>query len=141
VSAPPARGVATSRAEVARFARFAVVGAIGFAVDAGVLTVLLRVAALGPYLARVVSFGTAVVCTYLLNSSWTFAVRDRRVFLPYLSVQLIGVLINYCAYAAAVWMTRGSGPSGPLIGLAIGSALALVWNYGGMPLLVFGGRR
>jgi len=144
VSTPQAQGLAAGRTEAVRFARFVVVGGIGFAVDAGVLTALLHATALGPYLARVVSFGAAVVCTYLLNRNWTFASRQRRgdrLFLSYLATQIVGALINYCVYAAVVYVTRLPPPTGPLIALTAGSALALIWNYASLRWFVFGGRR
>lgn len=53
---------------LAQFARFALVGTIGFLTDVTVLVIGMRLGA-GPYIARVISFLCAVAVTWLLNRS------------------------------------------------------------------------
>jgi putative flippase GtrA len=52
------------------FSAFA--GAIGFAVDMGVLWLLLRFELLDPFSARVLAIAAAMLCTYLINRTFTF---------------------------------------------------------------------
>ena len=56
-----------------RFARFILVGCIGFAVDAGVLVIALRHLTSSVYAARALSFATAVFVTWLCNRTFVFA--------------------------------------------------------------------
>jgi hypothetical protein len=61
-----------------RFARFSVIGSLGFLVDAGVLQLLITMTDLGPLLARIGSFAIAVLVTFALNRYWTFFGSHRR---------------------------------------------------------------
>lgn len=78
--------------------RFALVGSVGFAVDAGVLTLLVA-AGLAVMPARAASFCTAVVTTYLLNSRYTFrhpqARRSAAQLAAYWGIQLAGAGVNF----------------------------------------------
>ena len=55
-----------------RFAKFLVVGGIGFLVDAGVLTLAVRHLGASVYAARALSFSVAVLATWLLNRTYVF---------------------------------------------------------------------
>ena len=55
-----------------RFLRFALVGVVGFVVDAGVLQALITLAGWGPIAARAVAVPVALFATWLLNSTVTF---------------------------------------------------------------------
>ena len=131
---------------MARFARFCLVGATGFAVDAGLLLLILRGGLLGPVAARFVSFGVAVLVTFALNRRWSFQIGpdDPRSFtgdlIAYLGVQGFGFLCNLTVYAAALSVLPD--PLGrPLPCLAFASGAALLVNYLGSDLIVFRRRR
>lgn len=121
------------------FWRFAAVGGVGFAVDAGVLFGL---TALGgnPYLVRLLSFALAVSVTFGLNRHWTFSgARARgigRDYLAYIGVQTFGVGINYGVYAAVLALI-GLDPARAVLALAAGSATAFLVNYWGARRVVF----
>ncbi len=68
-AAAPCRGLARS------LLRFGVVGAIGFAVDGGVMQLLTSAAGVSPLIARAVSFPLALSVTWALNR--TLDIRDR----------------------------------------------------------------
>ena len=62
----------------ARVRNFATVGAIGFVIDAGILAALTHGAGWSPWAARVPSFATAVLATWLLNRRLTFPGRGLQ---------------------------------------------------------------
>ncbi|MEQ1438718.1 GtrA family protein [Fontimonas sp. SYSU GA230001] len=128
------------RSDAARLARFAVVGAIGFVVDAGVLHGLLAGLSLNPYLARVPSFLSAATVTWLLNRHWTFA--DRRgsaratEWGRYLLTMLGGGAVNYAVYAGLL-ATLPLVARWPVLGVAAGSLAGMMVNYLGADRWIF----
>ena len=125
------------------FARFAIVGGIGFVVDAGILTGLTSWLGFNVYASRGVSFGTAVLATWALNRQWVFgnwrARRARAVgaeYLRYVAVQAIGALTNLGVFvsvlAAIPDLIRY-----PVVPLAIGAIVGLLVNFAGARAWVF----
>jgi putative flippase GtrA len=123
------------------FAKFCVVGAIGFVVDVAVLYALSGM--LGWYVARVASFLCAATATWALNRRHTFAANATatssavvwRQYLSYLLSMLGGGGVNYLAY----WLVLQFSESrqAPLLGVALGSVAGLVVNYALARHLVF----
>lgn len=115
--------------------RFAVVGSVGFVVDAAILTFIANVAGMGVYLPRLISFPVALLCTWQLNRIWTFpgAADQKRLsqYGRYAAVQITGALLNLAIYALVIFF----GPDwfGNFVGipLAIASGTAMVFNYFG----------
>lgn len=113
--------------------RFAIVGGVGFAVDAAILTLLANSAEMGVYLPRLISFPIALTCTWQLNRNWTFpsAKKQKRVtqYSRYAAVQITGALLNLAIYALAIIF----GPEWfgliVVVPLAIASGVAMVFNY------------
>ena len=58
--------------------KFALVGAVGFAVDAGLLILLFDLLRLDLATARIAAFVSAASANWFLNRIYTFADRDRR---------------------------------------------------------------
>ena len=112
--------------------RFGVVGAVGFVVDAGVLTLGLLAGA-GPWLGRAISYVAAATTTFALNRCWTFRAADRsrpvtRDWGLFLAVSLVGFACNYGTYAAlisGVPMMRDL----PVLAVAAGSLAGMVGNF------------
>jgi putative flippase GtrA len=129
-------------AEARRIAAFAVVGGVGFATDALVLSVLVSVFGINIYVARALAFVPATLVTWLLNRSWSFrthaapAHQRRQEYLRYFVVQTGGVLVNFAVFALLVAMIPALR-SYPVIPLAVGSAFGLIVNYSGARLWVF----
>ncbi len=119
---------------------FIVVGGIGFLVDAGVLTLLVKTTELGPFYGRAVSFAAAVTVTWLLNRTYVFgcAVQDRSSseYAAYVTVQVVGAAINLAVYAFIIATVPRFGAA-PVIPLAAGAAAALVFNYVATSRLVY----
>ena len=89
-----------------RIGGFALAGAIGFAVDAGVLSAGLALG-LGPGAARAPSFLAAVLTTWGINRRLTFETRaaaSLREFGAYLAAMSLGLSINLAVYLACVWI-------------------------------------
>ena len=116
-----------------QFTRFAMVGAVGFFVDGLTLLWLLEIdRALFP--ARMASFTCAVSVTWYLNRMWTFnqvgvvKLTVVQQYGYYLTVQVIGAGINIGTFFLVIYWIPMTG-SQPLIPLAVGSLLAMGFNY------------
>lgn len=123
-----------------RLPGFAIVGAIGFVIDALILTLLMTGAGFEPYGARAISFSVAVTTTWYLNRRWVFRRASipmtRREYLSYVVVQIIGAAINLLVFVVAIeWFDELR--NAPVIPLAMGAALALVFNFGASSRFVF----
>jgi len=119
---------------------FAVVGAIGFLVDAGILTTLMAGFDMHHYAARAISFPAAVTTTWYLNRRWVFdrrAVRmSGREYMSYVLVQVIGAMINLLVFVAVIELVA-SLKALPVIPLALGAGVALLFNFGASRRFVF----
>ena len=115
-----------------QFIRFSLVGAIGFVLDAGALTLLAMLPDANLYVARLVSYLFAATGTWLLNRRYTFEVsntiRLHRQWSAYVILNALGGALNYVAYAVSLFMLD-TVRSWPVLGVAIGSAVGLVVNY------------
>lgn len=98
--------------EAERFAKFLVVGSIGFILDFGTLTFLVEVVDLpgliaentalpetfGLILANTISFSLAVLSNFTLNRYWTYPesrTKRKRIQLPqFAAVSIAGLIIN-----------------------------------------------
>lgn len=133
------QALAGARPRSWRWLQFAVVGSIGFAVDAGLLT-LLMATGWSAFQARTVSFLAAVSCTWAINRAWTF--RDRRSavhrgsYALYVMAQLLGAAINLGCFVVLiqVWPALQDVPVVPL---GIGALVSLAFNFGCATVFVF----
>ncbi len=111
---------------------FALVGAIGFLVDAGILTFLISIFGGGVYSSRIISFSIAVTITWTLNKRFTFSQPGTpnfsRKYVYYILIQVSGSLVNLGVYAFMI-TKYNSIITSPVIALAIGSAVAMLSNY------------
>ena len=126
--------------ELARFARFCVVGAAGFLADTGTLLGIVHVFGLDPIPAKILSFGVAVLLTFELNRCWTFGVvRRERIgpaLMTYLGVQSTGFVCNLAVFTAALYCLPV--PLNTIVFCSvIAAAAALLVNYLGARKLVF----
>jgi putative flippase GtrA len=127
--------------------RFGMVGAVGFLVDAGLLHILLQLG-LGYYGGRLVSFITAATATWILNRSFTFRRETPPAgthpvprhpageWLAYLGLMVIGGVVNYGTYAAAVELSEPVRRY-PAIGVALGSIAGMAINFWTAKTMVF----
>jgi putative flippase GtrA len=122
-----------------RFALFALVGTLGFAVDVAVLYAAAPL--LGWYLGRVASFLAAATATWHFNRRWTFADADTpardglRPYLRYLGSMLAGAALNYAVYAATLHYLPFEHAAA--LGVALGSIAGLGLNFLAAHFLIF----
>lgn len=121
---------------------FALVGTLGFLVDAGVL--LLARPALGLYGGRFLSFLCAATFTWFLNRLVTFAGRGASTALHrelswYVFLMLGGGSFNYAVYALLVANVEQMNRQ-PVWAVAAGSLAGMLVNFGLARWLIFHGR-
>jgi putative flippase GtrA len=114
------------------FALFVVAAAVGFVVDAGVVTALVRELGWGPWEGRAVSFPLAVTATWLLNRRYAFRGaprRDQRVeFAAYWAIQLAGAAVNFAIYGLCLHLAPVLA-RWPFVPVAIGGMAAMLFNF------------
>lgn len=113
-----------------RLFRFALVGGVGFIVDASVLTLLANAMGYGHYLSRAASFTLAVTVTWLLSRRWVFQadIPTRREYSGYFVAQLIGAVINLGVYVLVIELVPQLAAI-PVIPLAVGAIVAMFANF------------
>ncbi len=123
---------------MSQFLRFAMVGVIGFFVDAGVLRFVVAILGLNLYSGRVVSFLCAATVTWALNRTFTFRHRGAPAaqWLRFVSVNALGAAVNFGTYALMVglWPLARHFPT---LAVAGGSVAGMGFNYTLMKRVVF----
>lgn len=131
----------TARIDLFRFLRFALVGAAGFVVDAGILLALMQGAGWHPLLARGVSLLCAIGTTWLLNRHFTFRISRpfrHREWLAYFLCMGMGAAANYGIYALGMALLPIPVlPWRALAALVVATLAAMLLNYNAMRLWVF----
>ncbi|MES2254137.1 MAG: GtrA family protein [Pseudomonadota bacterium] len=125
--------------------RFAVIGALGMPVDAGVLWLMTHRFGLDPYSGRIVSWLCAATFTWTGNRYFTFhATRARGIagiakeWLRFLAANAVGGLVNVGLYSTLV---RFAPPpiNNLYVALVLGVLAGLVFNFTLSKKLVFKG--
>lgn len=122
-----------------RILPFAIAGAIGFLVDAGLL--LLAAPAMGAFGGRLLSFAAAILTTWLINRNFAFADRavktgKRREFLFYFLAMLPGAAVNWLVYGIVIALA-GEDAVGLTLAVAGGSLAGMATNLVAADRLVF----
>ena len=124
--------------------RFAMIGALGFFVDAGVLWLATGYLSADLYSGRVASYLAAATFTWALNRHFTFLHASRRraffQWLRFLGVNLGGGVVNYSTYALLITFTPLKEMPlwlGPTIAVGVGSLAGLVVNFTASSRFVF----
>ncbi|CAM6192273.1 TPA: GtrA family protein [Enterobacter hormaechei] len=118
---------------------FAISGGLGFLVDTAVLYLLMG--SMGPYIARGLSFLSAVLFTWLFNRSVTFKGKSSNMkagseFASYLLLMLCGGAVNYGLYSWLITSYRIVFEH-PVIGVAAGSIAGMFVNLATSKLILF----
>ena len=118
---------------------FAISGGLGFLVDTAVLYLL--IGSLGPYIARGLSFLSAVLFTWLFNRRITFKGKSSKMkasseFASYLLLMLFGGAVNYGLYSWLISAYRIVFEH-PVIGVAAGSIAGMFVNLATSKLILF----
>jgi putative flippase GtrA len=123
---------------------FAVIGVVGYFVDAGITFVGAKYGGLSPELARPPGFIIATIVNFALNRAITFRHSRApvfRAFLRYCGVASLGLAVNYAVYSACVFLAPRAGiPVTPGIlplFVAAGSGAAMVLTFIGFRFFAF----
>jgi putative flippase GtrA len=115
-----------------QFMLFSVVGILGFTIDATLFYMLTSRYLWSVPSARTLSASCSIAATWVCNRMWTFAARKSRnaaaELLRYAVVQLGGLLVNIGVFVACLALIPALR-STPIIALAIGAAVALLFNF------------
>jgi putative flippase GtrA len=124
--------------QFAQFLRFALVGVIGFIVDASVLRLVVATCGINLYAGRVVSFLTAATVTWALNRSFTFRHSGPRAaqWLRFVCVNALGASVNFGTYALMI-ATVAIARRYPSLAVACGSLAGMGLNFTLMRKVVF----
>ncbi|MEI9890084.1 MAG: GtrA family protein [Caulobacteraceae bacterium] len=124
--------------------KFAAVGGLGFLTDISVLRLCLRVLHLSPFEGRAISLACAMQVTFLVNGLLVFRCLSWRTcgrqWLAYMAANGFGNLINYLVFVSLI-ASRLPEISRNGWALVTGSAIAYVFNFMCVRLMVFGAPR
>ena len=111
-----------------RFQKFLLVGAIGLAVNQGVLFALVAQAGVPVALASPVAILLSMIATFTLNERWTWQDRGSGPILHrallYGSINSGGLLINWVTLVSLDGMGLNY-----LIANLVGAGIAAIWNF------------
>jgi putative flippase GtrA len=122
-----------------RFIFFCAAGAIGFAVDGGLMVAISTWIGLTPMQARPFSFAVAVTVTWWLNRRYTFSARTPPgvgEWAKYAATNVVGALVNLAVFYL-IMLVFPPAQRYPLAVLAVAAGVALVSNFAGSQWLVF----
>jgi putative flippase GtrA len=115
-----------------RLPNFALTGALGFLVDAGLMALLHAGWQWHPIFARCVSFPVALTVTWLVNRRWVFAPSHQASvtteYARYVAVQVTGAAVNLAIFAVLIYACPPL-MAVPVLALAIAAVGSLVLNY------------
>ncbi len=138
-SDPPRRGRIVEQVPA-----FAVVGLIGYFVDAGVTYAGARYFGLSPELARPPGFIVATIVNFLLNRAITFRHSRApflRAFVRYWVIASAGLAVNYAVYSVCVQLAPrfGIGVTPAILPLfiAVGTGVAMIVTFLGFRFFAF----
>jgi len=129
--------------------KFGAVGAANFAVDIGILNLLIflsgSAAGIAYTLFKIISFVFAVTNSYIWNKIWTFKKTDTKEtgkeFGQFIMISIIGLILN--AVIASV-LVNVIGPLGGIkvktwasVSAAVASVCVMAWNFIGYKFWVF----
>jgi putative flippase GtrA len=129
-----------------RFLRFAIVGTLGFVVDAGVLALVLQSGLAGFHAGRCLSFLAAASFTWALNRRFTFADGAAShggggaQWARYVGAMSAGAAVNYAVYALVLAWAGYTALIAPFA-VAAGSIAGLGVNFSAARWFVFAARR
>jgi putative flippase GtrA len=122
--------------EFNRFAKFAIVGALGAVIDFGLLNLMRGVFGWDLILANTLSVSVAMLSNFIWNRYWSFPesrTRKKRTQLPQFAlVNLIGLVINNLIVVGidAVLVSHVGEPWSYNIAKAVAIGVVLFWNFG-----------
>lgn len=130
----------TEPAVVARwrhYGGFLLGGGVAFLIDAALLEVLIRFAAMSPFAARPVSIAAAMLASWWINRTVTFAVAARpslAEFGRFAAVSWVSQAVNYAVFALILVMVPRAWP---IVALFVACLVSMIVSYAGFRFGVF----
>ncbi len=136
-----------NRRELKRFAKFSMVGAIGFVIDTGALNIMVGVLGMSTgslrLLAKTISFLLALISNFIWNRYWTYPEsRSKRLRVQaaqFALVNVVGLALNLLIFGGVssllIPLLQGfyGERSGLMLGINAGQvcavAVASFWNF------------
>ena len=120
-----------------RVIRFGLVGVVNTLIDLVLFSLLVQGAALALLPANILSYGTGIVNSFLMNRAWTFNHRSRgkalwRSFSFFIGINLLGLALS------TLLVLLLSQIVSPITAKVISVPLVFVWNYLASRHLAFG---
>jgi putative flippase GtrA len=123
------------------FARFCLVGSLGFALATAILYAMLALGA-GFYGGYAIAFVATVTATWWLNRGFTFGDRSEGMLRQWARFMLSNAaagVVNYAAFAALI-AAYAPAREQPVLATAVGALAGLAVNFLAAKHLVFRGR-
>lgn len=115
-----------------RLVKFALVGGIGFVVDALVFSAFFYLLDVPLFVSRSIAFLFAATSTWIGNRLFTFSDREReaklRQWLRFMLTASFSAIPNFAAFSLVTYLLGSKGPNA-LIALVIGVLVGMVSNY------------
>ena len=129
--------------ETSRFLKFLVVGAFGFLVDTGSLSVFVFWFSMNRVIAKGLAFSLAVVSNFIWNRLWTYPDSRSKSVITQVAqfslVSVVGLGINLVVFN---WADRFASRWGSFYALYVAQAaavgVALFWNYAANRIITYG---
>lgn len=116
------------RRGVRQFVKFGIVGVSSTIIDWGIYLLLTRIFGVFYLMAKILSFGVAVLNSYIWNRRWTFRSNDPaklRQFIKFLTISIVGVVLNTLIMFIAVDKFKLHD----IFGLFLATAIVMIWNF------------
>lgn len=118
--------------------RFGMVGVVNTVIDLVLFSLLVQGAALAVVPANILSYGTGIVNSFLMNRAWTFSDRSRgkallKSFSLFVGINLLGLALS------TLLVLLFSQVMDPILAKVTSVPLVFVWNYLASRHLAFGG--
>ncbi len=121
-----------------RVIRFGMVGVVNTLIDLVLFSLLVQGVAMAVVPANILSYGTGIVNSFLMNRTWTFSDRSRgkallKSFSLFVGINLLGLAFS------TLLVLLFSQVMSPILAKVISVPLVFVWNYLASRHLAFGG--
>ena len=116
------------RRGIRQLIKFGIVGVSSTVIDWGIYLLLTRIFGFYYLMAKILSFGVAVLNSYIWNRRWTFRSNDPaklKQFIKFLTISFVGVVLNTFIMYLSVEHLRWHD----IYGLFLATAIVLFWNF------------